>query len=153
MTEASAITKELRDLLGKELEPAVWEIDRQWIRKFCDAVGDSNPVWQDEIYARESRFGGVIAPPTFVLALRNDALRLTLATIDHPLKRKLNAGRELECYAPIRVGDVITVTVKLVDLTEREGKLGKMLFIHSEDTYTNQLGQVVGKLRNTAMWY
>ena len=153
MNEGSVITRELQDLIGKEMEPVVWEIDRQWIRKFCDAVGDSNPVWQDEIYARNSRFGGIIAPPTFLLALRNDSLRMTLSRIEHPLKRKLNAGREIEFYEPIRAGDVITVTVKLADLTEREGKLGTMLFIHAEETYTNQLGQVVAKLKNTSMWY
>jgi len=35
------------------------------IRHFADASGDRNPLWRDPEYARKTRWGGIIAPPTF----------------------------------------------------------------------------------------
>ena len=34
------------------------------IRHFADAMGDSNPLWRNQEYARQTRWGGIIAPPT-----------------------------------------------------------------------------------------
>ena len=36
------------------------------IRRFGDGVGDYNPLWRDESHARDSRFGMITAPPTFI---------------------------------------------------------------------------------------
>ena len=35
------------------------------IRHFADGMGSRNPLWRDQEYARQSRWGGIIAPPTF----------------------------------------------------------------------------------------
>jgi len=34
------------------------------IRHFADAMGDRNPLWRREDYAKNTRWGGIIAPPT-----------------------------------------------------------------------------------------
>jgi acyl dehydratase len=34
------------------------------IRHFADGMGDRNPLWRNENYARRTRWGGIIAPPT-----------------------------------------------------------------------------------------
>ena len=54
---------------------------------------------------------------------------------------------------PVQAGDVITATTKVVDIYEREGRLGKMLFVISETTYKNQDGEIVAKARNTGISY
>ena len=33
------------------------------IRNFCNTVGDLNPLYRDEAYARSTKYGGIIAPP------------------------------------------------------------------------------------------
>ena len=58
----------------------------------------------------------------------------------------LDAGTSGEQYQPIKVGDVISVTGKIVDLQERKGKsMGNMLFTVSELTFRNQKNEVVVK--------
>ena len=52
-------------LIGKAAEPMIFEVERGAIKKFADAVGDSNPLYWDYEYAKKSRYGATIAPPGF----------------------------------------------------------------------------------------
>ena len=62
-----------------------------------------------------------------------------------------NAAFEWEFFEPVRPGDKITAKSKLVDLYEKQGRRGKLLFAISETTHINQKGQVVGIKRGTVM--
>ncbi|MEV4898921.1 MaoC family dehydratase N-terminal domain-containing protein, partial [Nonomuraea sp. NPDC055795] len=42
------------------------ELGRAAIRYFAEAVGDANPLYTDDAYAREHGYDGVIAPPTLI---------------------------------------------------------------------------------------
>ena len=53
----------------------------------------------------------------------------------------------------MRPGDVITSVSRLAGYSEREGRLGLMLFTTSEDTWTNQRGETVKTSRNTLIRY
>lgn len=153
MAQQSMITEEIKRLLGKETVSVVYHVDLQWIKRFSEAIDDSNPLWQDEKFARKTHYGGVIAPPTFPCCLHNDVLRKQLQEMDHPLKRLVNRSSELEFFQPIKAGDVISVTDKLVDATEQEGKTGKTVIFRNEVTYRNQLGEIVAISRDSAMRY
>ncbi len=48
MAEGSSGIEGLRDKIGMEREVGVYEIEKGMIRKFALAVGDPNPLWQDE---------------------------------------------------------------------------------------------------------
>lgn len=37
------------------------------IAKFAGGIGDTNPLWTDDEYAKQTRFGGIVAPPSWVL--------------------------------------------------------------------------------------
>ena len=65
MPDGSVITDEIRNTIGREFGPHVYEVEKGAIKKFAEALEDTNPLWQDEKYAAESRYGGIIAPPTF----------------------------------------------------------------------------------------
>ncbi|TQS47135.1 MaoC family dehydratase [Cryptosporangium phraense] len=69
------------------------------------------------------------------------------------LQFQLNGGLETEYGAPIRPGDVITSENRLDSYSEREGKLGLMLFTVTEDTWTNQDRAVVKRSRMTLIRY
>jgi len=151
--QESAITPELRALVGKEFPPTTWEVNKGDIIRFAQAIEDPNPLWNDEKQARRSRYGGLIAPPTFPASLLNEGMMNLLFDTPTPLKRLLNGGNELEWYQPIRPGDRITVTGKLANLREGEGALGRTLFLIFEITYTNQSGEAVARGRNTLVRY
>ena len=135
------ITDELKLLMEKEFGPQVYDIEKWWLSKFAEAIDDPNPRWME------------IAPPTFPTALILDGLDRAVAETRCPLTRGLNGGNNLEYFQPIRLGDTITVTGRVTEMQEREGKLGKMLIILSEVTYTNQRGEVAAKCRNTHLRY
>ena len=153
MAEVSGITQEMRELLGVETEPVTCEVEKGMIKSFAQAIDDDNPLWQDEEYAKKTRYGGIIAPPTFPTALSTSALFDKFLLMEGPYERLLNGGNELEYFQPIRPGDVISATAKIANLRERESKTGKMLFMIIEVTYKNQRGEVAAKERDTIIRY
>ena len=74
-------------------------------------------------------------------------------TAESPFTRNLDAGSDWEYFAPIRPGDRITVTIKLADVVEREGRLAKMIIITRETRYENQLGQIVATQKTNGISY
>jgi len=143
MIEESAITDELKSILGVESEPRVFEIEKGYVKSFADAVGDSNPLWQNADLARKAGFNGIIAPPTFLQDQAINEFVDKLMLLKCPLKRLLNGGMEVECFKPMQVGDTITARTKLADMYEKTGRNGKLLFMVVETTLTNQNGELV----------
>jgi acyl dehydratase len=149
MTEQSVITQEMKDMLGKEYSREVIEVEKGHIRKFVQAIGDPNPLYQDEVAAKKSRYGGIIAPPTFAIDIGLLKIADKLMEIECPLTGFLNGGTEIEYFKPIRAGDIITTSAKLIDMQEKTGQSGKLLFMILEVTYTNQKNELVAKCRET----
>lgn len=144
------VTDEARKQIGKAGEARTIEIERGAIRRFAEAIGDPNPLFNDEKEARKTRFGGMIAPPTFCRSL---SAAIPDVKLDMPAYRGLDGGSDWEYFEPIRPGDRITVQSKLADLRESEGRLGPMVFITTETTYTNQYGVVCAIQRSTGIRY
>ena len=149
MTEASLITPELQALLGKEGEPEFFEVEKGQLKRLAQALGDPNPLWNDLDYARKSRYGNIIAPPTFLVNSGLIKLAVKLTDMMGPSRNWLDVGMEIEFFKPIEAGDTITSTAKLIDLKEKRGKKGPMLILLLEATYKNQRGEVVKICRNT----
>ena len=148
--QVSVISEEMRKAIGVESEPVVNEVERGAIVKFAQAIGDANPLFQDDVDARKSHYGGIIAPPTFFRSLRAGSARVD---VQSPYNRSLDGGSEWEFFQPVRPGDRITVTNYLADVFERQGRLGLMLFMVRETKYVNQLGQEVALQRSTGISY
>jgi hypothetical protein len=53
----------------------------------------------------------------------------------------------------MRVGDVITTDVTLIDAYEKEGRLGTMLFLVDEARWSNQRGELVRIGHRTSIYY
>ena len=151
MAEGSSGIEGLRDKIGVEREVGVYEIEKGMIRKFALAVGDPNPLWQDEEYARESRYGGIVAPPTFIPTLGFERIEQELTSLSSSI---LHGSTELECYQPVRPGDKITVTHRLANIRELQGKgTSKTAFMTFEITYKNQKQELVAKCRQILIGY
>ncbi len=125
-----------------EWQPKEYQIEGGMIRRFARAVGDPNPLWQD----------GVIAPPTFILAIGFEQFVEDLMSLT-PFNTVLMGGTELECYQPIRLGDVITVVFQISNLRERQGQMGRMAFMTFDSSYKNQRQELVAKCRQMIIGY
>ena len=153
MAENSVITKEIQEMIGIEIGPVTYQIEDWMIREFAEVIDDSNPLWTDSEYAQKKGFKNIVAPQTFLLNYLNLDQDEWARLVRCPLPNVLAGGSESEYFLPVIVGEHITVTGKLVDAREREGKGGKLLFLIFERTYKNQQGELVTRARQTFIRY
>ena len=145
--------------IGQSGKIRIMEVERGAIKKFADAIDDRNPLYWDEEYARDSRYGSIIAMPGFFgwvttwtgampgLDKFREGARAALS--DAGYGRSLDGGMEYEFFYPVRVGDTLASLEMITDIVERQGKTGKMVFMFTETAYTNQNGELVAKARQT----
>ena len=61
------LSPEIQNMIGNEWTfVAPEELGKASIRMFALAIGDFNPLYIDDGYASGSKYGGLIAPPTFI---------------------------------------------------------------------------------------
>lgn len=150
-TPPSFLTAEMREqAIGTQSSPFTMEVEKGAIAKFAEAIGDDNPLWTDEIIARKGKYGGLIAPPTFLRSIRIDRPELPF---DLPFTRLLDGGSDWEYFQPVRAGDLITAKNQITDLQERVGRMGLMIIMTNLITYVNQFQEVVATQTNTSIRY
>jgi len=156
MNEGSALADNIKALIGHTAESIVMEVERGAIKRFCEAVGDSNPLFTDAEYAKNGPYGDVICPPGFfgwpikpAAAMSEPTATMTAEFAKAGFPGLLDGGIYYEMYIPIYPGDVLVSSAKIADVYEREGKGGKSLFGIIEIIYTNQNGDMVCKARRT----
>jgi acyl dehydratase len=150
-TPTSFLTEEMqRRVIGTESAPVTVDVEKGAIIRFAQAIGDGNPVYTDEAAARKTRYGGLVAPPTFLRSVRGIHLELPF---ELPFNRVLDAGSDWEYFQPVRAGDRITAVGRISDIRERAGRLGLMIFITTVITYRNQFDEVAATQTNTLIRY
>ena len=132
--------QEARALLGMPIRVEQWnnEAGRDVIRHYAWGIGDDNPLWSDPAYAAGTRWGGIIAPPTFFFAVFDAVVAPGLEDIQW-----YYSGIDAEFIAPIRRNDEITASAEYVDVKPLAGKRVKNMLVQTgEVRYTNQAGQL-----------
>jgi acyl dehydratase len=135
-----------RSLLGVWGPPSTMKIELGKIREFAKAVKDPNPIYRDEAQC--------VAPPTFLMTIAHwiGDLGATRSAVKLDYRRLLHGEQDFEYVKPIRPGDTLTFRSRTKDVFEKDGKRGgKMLFVIGETEFTNQRGEVVAYMRNTAI--
>jgi len=103
------------ELLGKTYPPMTYEVGREKIREFAEAVGDDNPAYRDADAARALGLPDVVAPPTFaVVATRGPQI----AVIEDPqlgldFTRVVHGDQRFTFHRPILAGDRLVVTAAI----------------------------------------
>lgn len=155
------LPKEVTRLIGKVGEPMIMEVERGSIKKFANAVEDYNPLYWEDEYSRNTRYGTIVAPPgffgwpvkwtgsmPFFPKIRKELLD-TLKNAGY--SRMLDAGIEFEFCQPVRAGDNLVSVMKIADIYERESKGGTLVFSVTETSYFNQHGTLVAVIRQTLL--
>jgi acyl dehydratase len=149
----SLLTDDLRSRIGEErVYTASEELGRASIRYFARAVGDDNPLYTDDEYARQVGHDGIIAPPTMVCETNQyadvprdeDGFAGHRWDLDVPGTRQVRGGNSYEFHRAVRPTDVITARWVLIEMTERTTRDGRpMLVVTSRAEYTNQRGHLL----------
>jgi acyl dehydratase len=111
------------------------------IMRFCEGIGDDNPLWTDPEYAAGTRWDGLIAPPSFIFAC--------LASVQFGWRGLggFHVETTLDFYKPIRVDDRITCRVWFdgFDDPVESNFGGRRIKDYIRQEYINQNGEVVAK--------
>ena len=92
----SAITEEHRAFIGKETPPGTHVIEAGAVRRFCDAVGLTDPIYTDLAAAKAAGLPERPVPPTFWCGIMAPGGELKRPNFDHFGSRNMNGGTEYE---------------------------------------------------------
>ncbi|MFC9794180.1 MaoC family dehydratase N-terminal domain-containing protein [Streptomyces sp. NPDC057695] len=102
-----------QSFVGRTYPPTpAYEVGREKIREFAEAIGDANPAYVDQEAAKELGHPDVIAPPTFVFAI---TFKAAGAVIEDPqlgldYSRVVHGDQKFAYSRPVRAGDRLSVT-------------------------------------------
>jgi 3-hydroxybutyryl-CoA dehydratase len=97
---------------GEPRKTIPYTLTREAIALYCKSVGEDHPVYFDEAYARTTRYGGLIAPPSIHILLM---FSCTQADDWMRSPGTVNAGQSWSYNVPARPGDVITLQARALD--------------------------------------
>lgn len=138
-----------------------YPVEHDPIRRHCHMVEDMNPLFLDPDYARRSRWGAVICPPSGWLAMYFASLgpwppvfEPLLPVVPTPGKRIVNMAQEVEWFDVIRVGDHLSVKRRIADIYQKPISIDpEAVWVVSESIIRNQNGKVVCVVRNTLLFH
>ncbi|MFI6530333.1 FAS1-like dehydratase domain-containing protein [Streptomyces uncialis] len=102
-----------QSFVGRSYPPTEpYEVGREKIREFAEAVGDPNPAYLDPAAARALGHADVIAPPTFVFAITFKAAEQVIQDPQLGLdySRVVHGDQKFAYKRPVRAGDRLSVT-------------------------------------------
>lgn len=156
----------LEKYVGKPMGPASRApdpVNLPMIRHWVDALDDRNPVYLDEEFAQQTRFGGIVAPPAMLqawsmprpkiegIAERGGAPDEMLT--DNPILALDAAGyvgtlatnSELEFMRYLKPGEVLDITNEVESISpQKTTSLGRGYFVTWITTFESA-GEVVGR--------
>ena len=138
-----------RAFIGREYPAsATYEVGREHIRRFAEAIGDRSPVCTDPEAARAAGHPDVVAPPTFLTVL-NFRFALEGPVADPALgldySRVVHGEQSFELHRPVRAGDVLTSVQSVADI--RDAGSNELISTVTEVTAAD--GEKVATLRGT----
>ena len=129
--------------IGKTYPESTYEVGKEKIKEYAKAIKNLDPHYLDDNFAKKSKYGTIIAPPTFAVVFGayliepvfNDKdLNLNMAMLVH-------GEQDLEFLEVVKAGDSITTSAKIVDIKNKE----KLDVISVEIKSKNQHGKDVSR--------
>jgi acyl dehydratase len=127
--------------------PGTYQVGREKIREFAEAIGDDSQAYHDPDVARACGYPDVIAPPTFAIVL---SLRAQQMVIDDPglrldYGRMVHGDQSFTHHRPIRAGDELYATVHI----DRIRAMGSNDLLTVRCEITDRAGDPVTTTRST----
>ena len=151
------ITAEARRWADREYPKVEFAVSARDILKYAHAIEATDRIHFDRAAATEAGYRDVVAPPLFPYVIRMQSYNLTdrhglledgspAADVPPlPTRRAMAGETSIELGEPVVAGDVITVQKRLIDMYEKEGKSGPLVFVQMEFTFHNQDGALVAR--------
>ncbi len=100
-----------------------YEVGREKIREFADAIGDQHPAYRDQAAAKALGYSDVIAPPTFPIVLSTPAAHQVIRDPELGLdySKVVHGEQQFSYQRPVQAGDVLQVTVRVESIRVAAG--------------------------------
>ncbi len=111
--------------VGLRSEPVRNPVERGAVRRFAEAIADPSPLYVDEGAAARSRYGRIVAPPTFPRTFdygRIEGLELPPAGLIHGEFR-------IAYERPLLVDEELLCRMELKDSYDKQGRRGFLGFL------------------------
>ncbi len=126
------------DFVGREYPPTpAYEVGREKIREFAEAIGDPHPAYRDADAAKALGYADVIAPPSFPIVV---SLPASDAAIFDPelgldYSRVVHGDQRFVFARPVRAGDRLVAVLHIDSIRTVAGNdiLGMRTEITTED--------------------
>jgi acyl dehydratase len=129
--------------------PFLREMHADAIRNYAFGSGDTNPIFYDEEYAKNTPFGTRIAPPNIHFSQGVGTLMAT--TFGMPGLHALYMRTEYWFHKPIKLGDTIDPVLSYGPITVNDGAsrfAGTSIVQTMDGKFTNQAGELVAESRD-----
>ncbi len=151
------LPKDAKALVGLEWEEQLGEICAIDAQRFALTVGDFNPSYFDDDYARARGLKGMIVPPTFLTAMISwgigapeDRLLSDGMPPGHGQQpenirglRRMAGGQNHKFHCPVYPGDALLRKTRITSVQERQGRSGNFVTMEWLDRYFNQQDELV----------
>ena len=141
----NTVQKDILAMIGVE-KVRHYEVTKRDIKRFAQAIGETNPIHFDEDYAKSTKYGTIIAPPLFCQTftfedvppsrLPNDGSPIEI-DVPIPAQRTVGGGSSYEIFQRVKAGDQITAKSTLKDVFTKQGKSGKLYFVVVETEFSS----------------
>ncbi len=126
-----------KELVGTKLKSFEVEVERGKIREFCQAIGETNPIYWDAEAARKAGFEDTPAPPTFQTSFvfwgyGYDRFWADLKALGIDTDRLLHMKEEYTYHRPLYPGMKIRGEAEVIDV-----KTGKMDMLTLKSVYAD----------------
>src|SRR5216683_927890 len=127
-----------KSCVGKTYPPVTTEVTLDAIQKYARAYNDDNPAYFDA-----NRPDGIVAPPMFAVTVTWNALMTAVMdpNVQADLLRLVHGEQDMEFANPIRPGDIITASAKIISIETKAS--GETMTV--ELNASNQNGQLINK--------
>lgn len=155
------ILEEARKLIGAETELVAgrYPVEYDPIRRYCHMSDDTNPLFLDPEYAKQTKYGEVICPSLLVGYFAGNGVwppvdrpQPELPPVPTAGNRAINLTTEYEFYKPVKVGDRLSAKRRIADVYIKPIRLDPQAFwILTEQLIYNQDGELVAKASNLGL--
>lgn len=106
---------------GRVYEPQPYEVGREKIREFAEAIGDTNPVYRNPEAARVLGHADVVAPPTFAMIPVLRGFDILVDDLGIEYSRVIHVDQRFVHSRPITAGNRLLTTTTLDTVRSRAG--------------------------------
>jgi acyl dehydratase len=114
----------MSEAIGKTYDPYEYEVGREKIREYANAVGETNQVYFDRKAAQDAGFRDVVAPPMFAVVYSAGSVGPPIfdPEIGIDFMRMVHGGQEFVWGEPVCAGDTIVTATTFKDFNETDGR-------------------------------